>query len=113
MIFLHVIGKKAPAFTVASFAMTGCNVLLTALSSELFPTAARSTAAGFRMSVASIGGAAGFYVEAVLYRGSHADALVALLPALAVAAAAVWFLPEAAGRELEEIAAPGGGAPGG
>lgn len=88
----------------ASFALTGGNVLLSALANELFPTAARSTAAGLRISVASVGGAAGFYIEAAVYDGNHADAVMWLLPALALAAAAVLFLPEAAGLELEEAA---------
>jgi len=85
------------------FALTGSNVVLTALSSELFPTSARSTAAGFRTSAASLGGAFGFYLESLLYRGSHGDAVVALLPALAVAALALLLLPESAGRELEDL----------
>ena len=84
--------------------MTGGNVMLSAMASELFPTASRSTAAGMKMSLASLGGAAGFYLEATFYDGSHADAVMWLLPALAFAAIAVWFLPEAAGLELEEAA---------
>jgi len=97
-------GASAPVgWAVASFAMTGGNVLLTALASELFPTAARSTAAGLRMSISSLGGALGFYAEAALYDGSHGSALVALLPVLAIAAVAVLFLPESAGRELEDL----------
>jgi len=88
----------------ASFAMTGGNVMLSAMASELFPTASRSTAAGMKMSLASLGGATGFYLEAILYDGSHADAVMWLLPALVFAAIAVWFLPEAAGLELEESA---------
>ncbi|MCA9511711.1 MAG: MFS transporter, partial [Myxococcales bacterium] len=91
-------------WALGSFSMTGCNVILTALSSELFPTSSRSTAAGFRMSVASLGGALGFYAEAALFSGSHGAAVVALLPSLAIAALAVWMLPESAGRELEEVA---------
>jgi putative MFS transporter len=86
------------------FALTGSNVLMTAISGELFPTAARSTAAGFRMSLASLGGALGFYLESQIYRGSHGDAILALLPALGLAALSLWWLPESAGRELEELA---------
>jgi predicted MFS family arabinose efflux permease len=88
------------------FALTGSNVLMTALSGELFPTAARSTAAGFRMSLASVGGALGFYLESQLYRGSHGDAILALLPALGLAALSLWWLPESAGRELEDLESP-------
>jgi MFS family permease len=86
------------------FALTGINVLLTALSSELFPTSARSTAAGFRMTAAALGGIVGLALESVLYDGSHADAILVLLPALGAAIIAVYFIPESAGRELEEIA---------
>jgi MFS family permease len=88
----------------ASFALTGGNVLLSALANELFPTGGRSTAAGLRVSVASLGGAVGFYIEAAVYDGSHGDAVMWLLPALALAAVAIVFLPEAAGLELEDAA---------
>jgi MFS family permease len=91
-------------WAAASFGLTGGNVLLSTLASELFPTASRSTAAGMRMTLASLGGAVGFYVEAALYDGNHADAVLMLLPALGLAALAVLFLPEGAGRELEEVA---------
>ena len=85
------------------FALTGVNVVMTALSGELFPTSARSTAAGFRMSLASLGGAIGFALESMLYRGSHGDAIVALIPVLGLAALSLLFLPESAGRELEDL----------
>jgi hypothetical protein len=87
------------------FSMTGANVVMTAVAGELFPTSSRSTAAGFRMSLASLGGAIGFYLEAVLFRGSHAEAVVMLVPALAIAAFGLFLLPESAGRELEDLTA--------
>jgi len=85
------------------FSLTGANVVMTALAGELFPTTARSTAAGFRMSAASLGGALGFYLEGQLFDGSHGDAVVALIPALGIAALSLLWLPETAGRELEDL----------
>jgi len=86
------------------FTLTGLNLLLTALASELFPTSARSTSAGFRMSMASLGGVLGFAIEGALYDGSHADAVILMLPAVVFPIVAVLCLPESAGRELEEVA---------
>jgi len=100
------------------FCATGLGVLWKAIGNELFPTSYRSTAAGVRLLVATLGGAAGFWVESWLYPHAHAalgggvetDALAHslaitwMLPALVVPLLGVSFIPETAGRELEEIA---------
>lgn len=96
----------APLWIVQVFALQGVTVLVRALGSELFPTSYRSTASALRMLVATLGGFAGLALESALYPllGSHALAITALLPALLVAVALVYFaLPETAGRELEEV----------
>jgi hypothetical protein len=59
---------------------------MNALAGELFPTAARSTAAGYRMSLASLGGALGFHLEGVLYRGSRFEGYHDMGEAVAAAA---------------------------
>ncbi len=96
----------APLWVVQVFAIQGVSVLVRALGSELFPTSYRSTASSLRMVFATLGGSAGLVLESVMYRelGSHGAAITALLPALLVALALVWFaLPESAARELEEV----------
>jgi putative MFS transporter len=100
-------GWPVGAFWIAQvFALQGATVLGRALGSELFPTSYRSTASSLRMFAATLGGSLGLALESALYGalGSHAAAITALLPALAVPVAiAYWALPETAGRELEEV----------
>ena len=100
-----------------TFAATGLGVLLKALGSELFPTSYRSTAAGVRLVVATLGGYLGYQAESWIYphalavlgdvenatQLAHALALTWMLPGLVLAAALIFFLPETAGRELEDI----------
>ena len=93
------------AFMMVSF--VGIDVLLGALGAELFPTSYRSTASGARALVTTAGGAAGLLVEGALYgaAGSHGQALVWMLPfALLSPLALAVFVPETAGRELEDFA---------
>lgn len=96
----------APLWILQVFALQGVMVLVRALGSELFPTSYRSTASSLRMVVGTFGGALGLVLESHLYGvlGSHAAAITALLPTLAVAAALAWIsLPEPAARELEDV----------
>ena len=100
-------GPLVGAFWIAQvFALQGATVLARALGSELFPTSYRSTASSIRMLAGTIGGSLGLLLESALYGalGSHAAAITALLPGLAVGVAIVAFaIPETAGRELEEV----------
>jgi hypothetical protein len=70
------------------------------------PTPRATTASGMRLVVGTLGGIAGLSLEGTLYElaGSHAMAItwmapVLILPPLVIAA----FLPETAGRELEDV----------
>ncbi|MGE0826289.1 MAG: MFS transporter [Candidatus Binatia bacterium] len=96
-----------PMWILMIFTLLGGNVTLSAYCSELFPTSYRSTAAGMRAVVGTIGGSVGLVLESVLYGvvGSHWTAIsllasVAVLGPLIVAGT----FPETSGRTLEEIA---------
>jgi putative MFS transporter len=81
-------------------------VLHTALATELFPTAFRSTAAGVREVVATAGASAGLWGLGALYgaTGSHAASMLWMLALTPISPIVLLALPETARRELEEIA---------
>jgi predicted MFS family arabinose efflux permease len=96
-----------PSWMLMIFALLGANVTLAAYGAELFPTSYRSTAAGTRVIVGTIGGSLGLALESVLYYmlGSHWTAISALtLVALLALIIVAWAYPETSGRTLEEIA---------
>lgn len=81
-------------------------VVFAALGSELFPTSYRSTASGVRAVIATLGAAAGLWLEGLFYAhfGSHAAAISRMLLLLPVAPLVILLsLPETANRELEEV----------
>jgi len=80
-------------------------VLHTALATELFPTALRSTAAGVREAVATVGASLGLWILTLLYSatGSHAVSITWILLLTPMAPIILLFVPETARRELEEI----------
>ena len=84
----------------------GIMVLHTTLATELFPTAFRSTAAGVREAVATVGASAGLWILGLLYgaTGSHAASITWILLVTPIAPIVLLFVPETARRELEEIA---------
>lgn len=96
-----------PLWILMIFTLLGGNVTLAAYGAELFPTSYRSTAAGARVVVATIGASLGLALESVLYGilGSHWEA-ISLLAALAVLGPILVMVtfPETRGRTLEEIA---------
>ncbi len=96
-----------PAWMLMLFSLLGGNVTMAVYCSELFPTSSRSTAAGARVFMATIGESIGLALESVLYSifQSHWMAISALItltlfPVLIVAT----MFPETSGRTLEEIA---------
>lgn len=85
------------------FVLTGSNVLMRIISSELFPTSSRNTAMGLETLSETLGAAMGFFmVGAMTATGaSIAPAAVGVSVLTLLAAIAVWTLPETAGKELE------------
>jgi MFS family permease len=89
------------------FVTTGGNTIIRALSTELFPTSSRSTAAGSLTLFETIGAAAGLaMVTALTPDGSSiAGAVQLVVCATFIGGLLVLLLPETARRELEEISA--------
>ena len=96
-----------PSWMLMIFALLGANVTLAAYGSELFPTSYRSTAAGTRVIVGTIGGSLGLALESVLYEVLNSHwAAISVLTLFAVITPIIVALayPETSGRTLEEIA---------
>jgi putative MFS transporter len=93
-------------------AIGGIMVLHTALATELFPTRFRSTAAGLREAVATLGASSGLWILGLLYgaTGSHGASMTWMLLVTPISPLVLLFLPETARRELEEIAPDRAGA---
>ena len=93
-----------PVFWVASiFCFFAVEVVVNAISGELFPTSCRSTAASLRTTVGVLAAAAGLVVEGQLYLllGSHAPALSLMsLSALIALPVIFLWLRETANTEL-------------
>ena len=94
-----------PAWILQVFFDIAAGTILNAYSAELFPTSYRSTAGSALTVAGTTGGAIGLLLESVLYSltGSHAKAVCYLTIFWILTPAIMWFLPETAGRELEEI----------
>jgi len=80
-------------------------VLHGALATELFPTAFRSTAAGMREAVGTVGASLGLWILSLLYgaTGSHPASITWVLLPTPISPLIILFIPETARRELEEI----------
>lgn len=106
--FYNAVSFVVPLVWVLTiFTQFGIDVLFGALGSELFATASRSTASGMRSIVATVAIAAGLAVEGSLFTalGGHGQAITAMAwCALASPVILLAFVPETAGRVLEEIA---------
>lgn len=96
-----------PLWIVMVFSMMAGGVVLSAYGNELFPTSYRSTAAGARVLIGTVGGALGLLTESALFGvlGSHWNAISwMVLLALLAPFIVLRFFPETRGRELEETA---------
>jgi putative MFS transporter len=95
----------AIALALLFMCLGGLMVLHTALATELFPTAFRSTAAGVREAVGTVGASFGLWLLSALYgaTGSHPASITWLLVLTPISPLILLFIPETARRELEEI----------
>ena len=96
----------APLWIALIFVLIGHETLLSTYGAELFPTSHRSTSAGARLVVITVGGSLGLALESVLYTvtGSHWSAISLLVGSTLFTPLVVALtLPETAGRTLEEI----------
>lgn len=93
------------AILLGVFGQVAVGIQIDAYSAELFPTAYRATSSAMRFMAGIMGGAAGLVLQgAVLapWIGFGPAVLVLLIPA-PLALIGIYFLPETAGRRLEDI----------
>jgi putative MFS transporter len=113
-LFYNGTGTVVIALGLALFFMSmgGIMVLHAALSTELFPTGFRSTAAGVREAVATLGSSTGLWILSLLYAvtGSHATSITWVLVLTPISPLILLIVPETARRELEEISPDPAGA---
>jgi len=107
-VFYKGSGAVAVAVGLALIFLTigGIMVLHAALATELFPTAFRSTAAGLREAVTTVGASLGLWTLSLLYgaTGSYPESIMWVLLLTPISPLIVLLIPETARRELEEIA---------
>lgn len=96
-----------PLWILGIFSFLMCDVLIGALSAELFPTSHRTLASAVRYLFWIIGGSIALYLEGVLYDivGSHGLAIAILIVPAPLAIIPIWFLPEPAKRSLDDVSA--------
>ncbi len=106
-LFYHGPGWSLPiAWALFIFCTTAGGVTIRALSTELFPTAYRSTAAAWLSFSITLGWAAGLWAvsgDPTAETTGIATQITIISTSVFIAAALVLLLPETAGRELEEI----------
>lgn len=90
------------------FLLTGGNVLLRIVSTELFPTSSRNTAMGWETLMETLGAFAGYaLVGAITLSGaSIAPGAVAVSALTLVGVVVVVFMPETARQELDSMGRP-------
>lgn len=89
------------------FTMMGGNVIIRALSSELFPTSHRGTSTGVLVLMETLGAAAGLFILGVLQQqeGDLSQLIPLISLATVIAGVLLLMLPETRQRELESLSA--------
>lgn len=95
----------SPLWIVSFFAFFSADALLSALTIEIVPTAYRATVGGLRYMVEIFMGGVALWLEGRWYDyfHGHGPAISVSLLTIAVALFGLLFLPEPAGRSLEDI----------
>ena len=96
----------APLWITAFFGFFAADTLIAGFALEIVPTHYRATVGGLRYMIEIMAGRGGAALEGVLYDRfqSHGPALQWLLASIPITMIAILFLPEPAGKALEEIA---------
>ena len=105
-LFFNGRGSILPlAWMMVIFSWTACDVIMKALSTELFPTSYRGTASGWLIFTQTLGWAGGLGLNALTIEalGGMARTTWALSLLMLGATIALLFLPETRRRELEDI----------
>jgi putative MFS transporter len=97
----------APLWSISFFGYFSGEALLTGLTAEIVPTRYRATVSGLRYLVEILAGSVALILEGRLYDRfhGHGPAIQSLLVVLPITLVALAFLPEPAGKTLEEMAA--------
>jgi MFS family permease len=95
----------APLWIAAFFGYFSAEALFRSLAAEIVPTAYRATVGGLCYTVELMAGGVSLGLEGVWYDRFHAHgpAIAVSLAAIPISLLALVFLPEPAGRTLEEI----------
>src|SRR6202000_2030969 len=95
----------APLWILSFFAFFSADALLAALCIEIVPTAYRATVGGLRYAVEIFMGGVSLYLEGAWYDifHAHGPAISVSLAAILIALVGLLFLPEPAGKVLEDI----------
>jgi putative MFS transporter len=96
-----------PLWVLSFFGFFAGDALLAGFAMEIVPTRYRATVSGLRYLVELLAGAAALALEGRLYDHfhGHGPAIQVLLTTVPITLAAILFLPEPAGKTLEEMAA--------
>ncbi|HEY1876580.1 MAG TPA: MFS transporter [Rhizomicrobium sp.] len=106
LFFNHLPPWGVPVFWVLGFfGFFAADTLIAGFALEIVPTHYRATVGGLRYAIEIGVGAAALYLEGVLYDrlGGHGPAIQWLLASIPITMIAILFLPEPAGKTLEEI----------
>lgn len=95
----------APLWIIAFFGFFAGEALIAGFALEIMPTRYRATVSGLRYLCAIGAGALALALEGVFFDrfGGHGPAIQVMLLAIPIALAAIWSLPEPAGKSLEEM----------
>ncbi len=101
-------GAVALSWMPFVFILTGGNVMMRTITSELFPTSNRNTAMGWETLCETLGAAIGFALVGMMTaaEASIAPAAVLVSTATILGVFVFWNLSETAGRELEATSEP-------